>query len=131
LFCLEYRSDEFTKINPIMDDLEEIILKDEPIIKKQKVVKEEVKEPAKPKPEKKAPKVEPIYKIPEPVPSSKLQTKVEKIEKFKMPSEDSQEKGFMDNLDSSFNDASEDDRYTFITITHIVKSIVVEEGCKS
>jgi hypothetical protein len=65
-----------------MDNFEEIKPKEEPILKRPRVVKEEVKKPARPMPEKIVPKVEPIFKIPSPVTSPQKQTMVEKIEKI-------------------------------------------------
>jgi hypothetical protein len=48
-----------------------------------------------------------------------------------MPIEEPQNKGYMDSLESSFNDASDNDRYTIITITHIVKLGVTKLWMKS
>lgn len=113
------RNDDFTRRNPIIDDLEEIDLPEEPIMVTSKVIKNEVKQVPKPISENKIEKIEPISKISQPIskfiepqPSPINEAKVEKIEEFKMQIDDSQDnKNFMDNLNSSFNDESEDDRY--------------------
>lgn len=113
------RNDAFSKRNPIVDDLEEIELDEDPIDSKSKLVKNTIKQALKPVAENKVEKLEPISQISEPItnfiepkPLPTNEVKVDKIEEFKMQIDDSQaNKNFMDNLNSSFNDESGDDRY--------------------